>query len=295
MKRLLLLRHGLTEANLKRLYCGSTDLSLCEEGRAELYALRAAGGYPAPEGFRFYTSGMRRTEETLSILCGSVDRESVPDLREMDFGQFEMRGYEELKDDPAYRAWCEGENGKNLAPGGESGEIMTRRVIAAVEKLLAQEGDVCIVTHGGPIAAVMARFFPQEEKTRYQWQPANGCGYLIELDGSAASWRPVPEEGKKMSDKRDWEGKAFSFFQNRECEYFPCHKTSKPEDFNCLFCYCPLYALGENCGGNYSYSSSGVKVCTKCLFPHVRKNYGKVIERFHEIALLAAKKEPDEK
>ena len=35
----------------------------------------------------------------------------------------------------------------------------------------------------------------------------------------------------------------YAFFQNRECEYFPCHKTSRPEDFNCLFCYCPLLSL----------------------------------------------------
>lgn len=41
----------------------------------------------------------------------------------------------------------------------------------------------------------------------------------------------------------------YKFFQNRECEYFPCHKTNDPEHFNCLFCFCPLYALGERCGG----------------------------------------------
>ena len=35
----------------------------------------------------------------------------------------------------------------------------------------------------------------------------------------------------------------YSFFQHTQCEFFPCHKTAKPEDFNCLFCYCPLYAL----------------------------------------------------
>ena len=32
----------------------------------------------------------------------------------------------------------------------------------------------------------------------------------------------------------------YSFFQHTQCEFFPCHKTAKPEDFNCLFCYCPL-------------------------------------------------------
>ena len=41
---------------------------------------------------------------------------------------------------------------------------------------------------------------------------------------------------------------AYSFTQHRACEFFPCHKTSHPEDFNCLFCYCPLYTLGSKCG-----------------------------------------------
>ena len=33
----------------------------------------------------------------------------------------------------------------------------------------------------------------------------------------------------------------YSFFQHTACEFFPCHETAHPEDFNCLFCYCPLY------------------------------------------------------
>ena len=43
----------------------------------------------------------------------------------------------------------------------------------------------------------------------------------------------------------------FKFFQHRQCEFFPCHETEDEENFNCLFCYCPLYALGEGCGGNF--------------------------------------------
>jgi len=52
----------------------------------------------------------------------------------------------------------------------------------------------------------------------------------------------------------------YKFFQNSKCEYFPCHKGVKEEDFNCLFCYCPLYMLGEDCGGNFTYTH-GIKDC----------------------------------
>ena len=86
---------------------------------------------------------------------------------------------------------------------------------------------------------------------------------------------------------------AYQFFQNRACEYFPCHNGLEEKDFNCLFCYCPLYALGDRCGGNFRYTDSGVKDCTNCSFPHRRENYRAVLKRFPEISALAGKPSPD--
>lgn len=88
----------------------------------------------------------------------------------------------------------------------------------------------------------------------------------------------------------DWKDKHYAFFCNRECEYFPCHEIDDPDCFNCLFCYCPLYALGEKCGGAFSYNENGYKDCTRCSFPHKRENYGKIIARYQEIAELAKQK-----
>ena len=79
----------------------------------------------------------------------------------------------------------------------------------------------------------------------------------------------------------------YSFVQNRQCEMFPCHTGVSVSDFNCLFCYCPLYALGERCGGNFSYTEKGVKNCKDCNFPHAREHYKAVIARFPELAELA--------
>mgnify|MGYP003372317598 CR=1 FL=1 len=62
------------------------------------------------------------------------------------------------------------------------------------------------------------------------------------------------KEIKKEQEKPYWEGKHFSFYSHKECEFFPCHETKDTENFNCLFCYCPLYALGSKCGGNYKYT-----------------------------------------
>ena len=80
------------------------------------------------------------------------------------------------------------------------------------------------------------------------------------------------------------------YYENRDCEYFPCH-SGAGEEFNCLFCYCPLYALGENCGGNYVYLENGIKDCSGCLVPHNPGAYDYIITKFSEISELARKKE----
>ena len=166
-----LIRHGKTEANEKHLYCGSTDLPLSDAGREELSKLR----YDI-KNIRFLTSGRSRTNETLQILFGDVPYAVDPRFREVDFGIFEMHSYEELKDTPSYQEWLTGNNDTNIPSNGESGAQMRERVLAAFSEI---REDACIITHGGCIAAIMEHLFPNENKNRYEWQPKNGCGYVI--------------------------------------------------------------------------------------------------------------------
>lgn len=72
------------------------------------------------------------------------------------------------------------------------------------------------------------------------------------------------------------------YYQNQSCPYFPCHESPK-EGFNCLFCYCPLYALGKRCGGHFTYLENGVKDCSLCDFPHRPENYAAVLRRYQDI------------
>ena len=80
---------------------------------------------------------------------------------------------------------------------------------------------------------------------------------------------------------------SYRFYQNRECEYFPCHKVSNEEEFNCLFCFCPLYALGSGCGGKCSYTKEGIKDCSACLLPHSPTGYDYITDKFKEVAAIA--------
>lgn len=81
----------------------------------------------------------------------------------------------------------------------------------------------------------------------------------------------------------------YKFVQNKKCEFFPCHKTDNPAKFNCLFCYCPLYALGNKCGGNFSYTNEGIKDCSDCTIPHGEGGYEYIMSKIGEIIKMAGK------
>lgn len=86
---------------------------------------------------------------------------------------------------------------------------------------------------------------------------------------------------------------SYRYFQNRDCQYFPCHKIGENGEFNCLFCYCPLYTLGDKCGGNCSYTEKGIKNCTNCFLPHDPKGYDYIIAKFSELSELAKQNHQD--
>lgn len=176
-----LYRHGKTAANEARQYCGSTDLPLTGGGRNALRPLAL------PLGLEYISSGMRRCNETLELLTGQTVYRTEPRLREIDFGDFECRTYEELKENPAYQAWITGDPEISAPPNGESAWEMKERVMEAFSELIRAGRDCFVVTHGGVIAAIMAWLFPGEDKHLYSWQPAPGEGYLLTIENGHAT------------------------------------------------------------------------------------------------------------
>ena len=69
---------------------------------------------------------------------------------------------------------------------------------------------------------------------------------------------------------------SYRFFENKSCEYYPCHEGLK--EINCLFCFCPLYSLGEHCGGNF-VMTNGIKDCSGCTYPHKPEHYEAICRR----------------
>ncbi len=178
-----LIRHGKTMANVKRLYCGQTDVPLCEEGIAELLELKKEILYPSGE--QHFFSGMKRTAETLRILYG-VEGNVLEYLKEIHFGSFEMKSYEELKSTSAFQEWITNFETQS-PPEGESKKIFEDRVIRGYQELLdvvkeCGQKNVVIVSHGGVIATIMEQEFPNQ-KNFYEWQPSHGRGYQITYEG----------------------------------------------------------------------------------------------------------------
>ena len=84
--------------------------------------------------------------------------------------------------------------------------------------------------------------------------------------------------------------KNYKFFQNTKCEYFPCHKTADRSSFNCLFCYCPLYALKKDCGGNFKYTNK-VKDCSLCTIPHSKGAYDYIMSKIEDVIRIGSAQE----
>jgi len=70
----------------------------------------------------------------------------------------------------------------------------------------------------------------------------------------------------------------YSYFVNKDCMFYPCHKIENNEKINCMFCFCPLYNQ-EDCGGNYTILPNGIKDCSNCLMPHRENSYQYIISK----------------
>ena len=171
----VLVRHAATAGNRLRRYIGTTDEDI--DGTDCL-----TGVYPPCD--TVVSSPMRRCLQTARYLYPSVPIHISQELRECDFGDFENKSYEDLKDNPVYKSWLMS-GGRAPFPNGEAHEDFKRRCAEGFFKALAdcKGKTVAFVIHGGCIMAVMQTLFGGGF---YDYQVKNGCGFKFEMEGGRA-------------------------------------------------------------------------------------------------------------
>lgn len=177
-------RHFMTPGNRKKQYIGSTD-----EPLDVAMIPQDLKDYPRIESLT--VSPMLRCRQTAELIWSGMPFETEPLMRELDFGEYERKTYEELKDEPVYQAWLDS-GGVGAFPGGEDRADFQKRCVQGAENMISRlTASDCkcagVVVHGGTIMAVISAFDP-EERPFYHWQVSNGNGYIIEID---------PEEWKR--------------------------------------------------------------------------------------------------
>ncbi len=185
-KTLLLLRHGATAPNPERRFIGRTDHSLSSFGRRQLTtAARSLGAYN-PE--RCFCSPMRRCLETAhAVLAGSrLQPEILPDLREIDFGAWEGKTFEEIQtaNQACIQHWAKFEPAFCF-PGGERlADFMSRVKRAARQISSTPQSNVVVITHGGVIRLLICHFLGLPMRKYVLFEPGPGSLTVINLFAS---------------------------------------------------------------------------------------------------------------
>jgi len=199
--KLHLVRHGLTQANIDGLYIGSTDVPLAENGKKDLKNLKSKFEYP--KAGVLYCSPLLRCLQTAEILFPEMKKNIINDLRECDFGNWENKSANSLKNDPDFLSWIS--SGKvSSACTAESMRSFTLRIRSCFENIIDniirnEKKDAIIVTHGGVIMTALATFGVPKAKT-FEWHTNNGCGYSVRITPSLWMRDKVFEVYDKIPD-----------------------------------------------------------------------------------------------
>ncbi|MCP3740889.1 histidine phosphatase family protein [Rossellomorea sp. BNER] len=156
-------RHGLTEANKNHQYLGWTDSPLCKEEQKRIFQERNAhSSYQ-----QYFCSDLSRCTSSLNLLHPKVTPVIMKDFREMNFGDWEGKTYEELKNEISYQDWISSPFTVK-PPNGESYLQFTNRVKKGWKKIITmtvkQGGSkIMLMSHGGVLRYLISRYSPTKK------------------------------------------------------------------------------------------------------------------------------------
>ncbi|MBI0577088.1 histidine phosphatase family protein [Neobacillus cucumis] len=168
-----LFRHGLTEANKRGAYLGWKDSPLILD-EMKIPINRNYGCY--------FSSDLHRCIETVKIFFPDESPYLLKELREMDFGEWDGKTYDELKEELLYRQWLS-EPLKYRPPEGEWFQRFQDRIqdgwSQIVNKILLNNLQSCaVITHGGVVRHILTKFAP-EIREFWEWQSPHHEGFEL--------------------------------------------------------------------------------------------------------------------
>ena len=241
----------------------------------------------------------KRHEETAGLICAELEEEK--DVAFLTIGDPVVystymyiheivlsRGYE-AKLINGVTSFCSVAARLGISLGSQDEEIHIIPASYDIADCFSLKGTLVFMKSGSHLCDLKKFLANKKQEYDFDFYAVSDCSLpeekiindLENLDEKSSYLTVVIVKNIKTKTSRN-----YSFFQNRDCEYFPCHKIKNIENFNCLFCYCPLYFLGEKCGGAFEYTKKGIKSCVKCVFPHQKENYDEVNRRLTESGLF---------
>lgn len=152
------LRHAPTEGNVRKQYIGWTDEPIVQGESIlplDLEIMNVIG------------SDLVRCQQTAERYFPNAQFQGFQSFREMHFGDFERKTYEELKELSIYRDWID-QPFTMVPPNGESFPSFETRVLDAFRSLDVPNGQY-FVLHGGVIRLLLMHLAPKE-KEFWAWQ-----------------------------------------------------------------------------------------------------------------------------
>jgi alpha-ribazole phosphatase len=158
-----LIRHGETDWNRQRRYCGASDIGLNAKGKAQ--AKKLAKRLSKENIDYVYASRMKRAREFAQIVFKNRLIKKFAGLEEMNFGIFEGATHEEIvqRYPGLYQKWLD-QPFKTEIPQSEGVKNFLKRVRKAWKKILSENSGktIAVITHAGPIKLILAQILKKK-------------------------------------------------------------------------------------------------------------------------------------
>ena len=184
VQRIWLVRHGQTEWNEQRRFCGQTDMPLSPLGRRQ--ARKLASQLQHKPITAIYSSDLGRARETAEIIAKKrlIHIFFSPVWREIHFGAWEGLTYDEIaasfREQPGFFTDPE----HTAPPQGETLTEVLQRTMPALHEIAQHEhrGEIVLVSHGGVLRGLLCSLLGMP--LRNQWQLHIDTGSLSAIDVS---------------------------------------------------------------------------------------------------------------